>query len=278
MAKRKRDTTPAVIDRRLEQGRGKGTGKAYKPWLHIQDVPSLGLVQRIKGWKTGRVHHLLSQLEAAYFYVLEWSPKVLDIREQYPLLPLEETLSLAKQCGVRHPTDPKTKQPIVMTADFLITLQAVPRSIEQVRTIKLAAELQKRRVREKFEIERRYWRKRNIDFGIVTERVIPFTVARNVELLHPYFDITDRLNGYTEYLPNIIATLAELIFNEPDRPLRNLSRINDQQLALSPGTSLAIVYHLLATQYWRVDLTEPVNPDKPLKIIEFWDKSDDIND
>lgn len=95
MAKRQRATSTTTIERRLKEGRGSGKGANYKPWLHIQDIPSQGLCSRVKGWKTGRVHHLLSEMETSYFYVLEWSTKVLDIREQFPLLPLEETLGLA---------------------------------------------------------------------------------------------------------------------------------------------------------------------------------------
>lgn len=87
--------------------------------MHIQDIASTGLASRIKGWKTGRVHHLLSKLETEYFYVLEWSNIVSDIREQYPLLPITETLEIAEQLGILHPTDPRTKESIVMTAQQL---------------------------------------------------------------------------------------------------------------------------------------------------------------
>ena len=54
---------------------------------------------RIKGWKSGRVHHLLSLLELRWFYVLDWNLEVIDVREQYPLLPLEETLAIAADRG-----------------------------------------------------------------------------------------------------------------------------------------------------------------------------------
>ncbi|HEV7736265.1 MAG TPA: hypothetical protein VGO47_02690, partial [Chlamydiales bacterium] len=83
MAKRKRLVTETSIKRRIKEGRGIGRLANYKPWLHIQDVPSLGLSSRIKGWKTQRVHHFLSGLELLYFYILEWSRNVVDIREQY---------------------------------------------------------------------------------------------------------------------------------------------------------------------------------------------------
>jgi hypothetical protein len=160
MAKRKRQTDKTVIDKRISDGRGQGRGSDYKPWLLVQDVPSQGLATRIKGWKTKRVHHLLSNLELSYFYILEWSPVVFDIREQYPLLPLEETLAIAEQCGIRHPTDPKTQEPVVMTTDFFITVPRSMEVIEQARTLKTAKDLQSERKLEKLEIERRYWHNR----------------------------------------------------------------------------------------------------------------------
>lgn len=39
MAKRKRSTS---IERKLKDGLGQGIGGYYKPWVKIQDVPSLG--------------------------------------------------------------------------------------------------------------------------------------------------------------------------------------------------------------------------------------------
>jgi hypothetical protein len=66
MAKRKRSTDLQTIAKRLKEGRGDGRGASYQPWLQIQDVPFQGLASRIKGWKTGREHHLMSNLESSY--------------------------------------------------------------------------------------------------------------------------------------------------------------------------------------------------------------------
>ena len=89
-----------TIKRLQAQGRGSGTGSAYHPWLTVRDVSSLGLSTRSKGWKTDRQHHVLSNLEQAYLFCLEWSVWVTDIREQFPL-PLEETKRIAEQLCVR---------------------------------------------------------------------------------------------------------------------------------------------------------------------------------
>lgn len=53
----------------------------------VADVPSMGCSHKIPGVKVERIHHLLSDLERAYLLVCEFSEDVVDIREQYPLLP-----------------------------------------------------------------------------------------------------------------------------------------------------------------------------------------------
>jgi hypothetical protein len=117
MAKRPRRVTESTIDKRLKEGRGSGKGASYIPWLFIHDVPSKGLAWRRKGWTTGRTHHLLSSLEDNFFLIQDWNPSVSDIREQYPLLPIEETLVIAEECNIRHPafaTQPDQEYPFLL--------------------------------------------------------------------------------------------------------------------------------------------------------------------
>jgi TnsA endonuclease N terminal len=149
MAKRPRLTNSHNITR------GVGRGKDYVPYLRIQDVPSTGLATRVRGWKTGRVHHLLSKLEKMFFFTLEWSRFVVDIREQYPL-DIGRTLAIAKDLGVRHPCLPGTNKPIVMTTDFVITSRRGLQIIDRARSVKPSSQLSSIRTLEKLEIERIY--------------------------------------------------------------------------------------------------------------------------
>lgn len=266
MAKRQRKTNQAVIDKRIKAGRGQGKSVEYTPWLHVQDVPSNGLAHRVKGWKTQREHHFLSTLECDYFYVLEWSPIVQDIREQYPLFPLAETLAIAEECGFRHPVDPKTKEPIVMTTDFVITIAKELSEIDCARAIKPSVQLQSKRVLEKFEIERRYWQARQVDWGIVTEREIPRVLARNVKLLHGYLHIADRLSLTPERFCRTATLLRSKLLNGK-ASLRRAAAECDRQLGLDPGSSLTVVYHLLAQRQWRVDMNIPIEPGKKVVLV-----------
>lgn len=266
MAKRRRNTNQNTIDKRIGEGRGQGRGSDYEPWLRIQDVPSTGLVTRIKGWKTNRVHHLLSNLELSYFYVLEWSSVVNDIREQYPLLPIEETIAIAEQCGISHPKDPKTQEPVVMTTDFFITVRQSFEIREQARTLKLAQDLQSKRTLEKLEIERQYWKLRDIDWGIVTEREIPEILAKNIEWLHPYL-LIENLSPLSEKDTSRVATAMTRKLLKNNLPLADITAECDDLLGLSPGTCLLVSRHLIANRHWLVDMNVSIQPNKPLVFL-----------
>ncbi|MEJ9209933.1 TnsA endonuclease N-terminal domain-containing protein [Bacillus smithii] len=173
----------------MKDGLGQGTGVDYKPWITIQDVPSLGRSTRLKGIKVPRQHEFLSDLERNYFYLLEYSDLVVDIREQFPLLTVEETIVIADELGIKHPTNPKTGEPAEMTTDFLVTINNNGQFQHLARTLKYKDELMDERVLEKFEIERIYWKRNDIDWGIVTELEIPKTMAHNIAFVREYFDI-----------------------------------------------------------------------------------------
>jgi hypothetical protein len=143
------------------------------------------------GLKTGRIHHLLSDFEFLLFVIYDLMRPIVDIREQFPLLPLEETLEIARKIGVKHPTDPATRYPIVMTTDFLLKLSLRRGIVFQARTAKYQKDLDDLRVREKFEIERRYWLRRAIDWGYVLREKLPSGLADNALLVHPFAFLSD---------------------------------------------------------------------------------------
>jgi hypothetical protein len=265
MAKRKRVLNERVIQRRQKEGRGKGRGADYQPWLQIQDVPSQGLATRVKGWKTGRCHHFLSQLECQYFYQLEWASQVSDIREQYPL-ELDRTLALGERLGIKHPTDPRTREPVVMTTDFVVTIRLDGKLVEQARCLKYAQELVAERTIEKLEIERLYWNEQYVDWGIVTEHEMEPILAANVAWVHPYRAVMDLVPVTGEVVRRVTAVLTPAV-QARQAPLRELTDACDDQLGCAPGMSLTVVRHLIANQHWLVEMKQPINPAQPLGLL-----------
>ncbi|MGQ7243882.1 TnsA endonuclease N-terminal domain-containing protein [Salinicola sp. V024] len=182
--------TEVAVERHISQGFGNGVGDSYKPWLRVQDVPSRGRSHRIQGLKVDRVHHVLSDLERAYLLICEFSENVTDIREQYPLLPRETAQAAANSLGVRYARYPGSSVPLVMTTDFLLTVTQLDGSQKLVaRTIKYESELVGKgalRTLEKFEIEKMFWNKQGIEWGIITETRISRNLIKNLGLLRKY--------------------------------------------------------------------------------------------
>jgi hypothetical protein len=254
LSKRKTGLTEKKVAEMEKEGRGQGKGQNYQPWITIQDFPSNGLATRGKGWKTNRIHQFLSKLERDYFYFLEWNSSVVDIREQYPLN-REDTWVIAEDKEIKHPTDPKTQVPIVMTTDFLITISNSEGTKHIARTIKPSKELENERTIEKFEVERSYWESRGIDWGIVTEKELPRELIENVEWLHSsYFKIenlpTAALKTYAEQMKSFIkrsnTSIIEVVTEF------------DQKYQLETGMGLEILKHLIARKELAVDINKKI--------------------
>jgi hypothetical protein len=263
-------SNPAWIKRRRDQGFGEGEGSEYKPWITVRDFGSEGLAHRIYGHKTRRTHHLMSNPELGCFLLLEWSDATTDIREQFPLHPLEETQEIATELGYRHPTGTRkekgttVREEMTMTTDFRVTLADGYGAPEMMVTVKPYEKLKKRRNLQKLEIERRFAARRGIPWVIVTERQMPTTLVDNLKLLHDYFS----LDGFAvpqEDKPALLDKLCGMLLSAPAQPLSELCAAADTKLSLQPGSSLALTWHAIGTKTWRVDLATPLNPDFPLR-------------
>ncbi len=255
MAKKKRTTTKQQIEKKLSEGRGQGRLEHYKPWIKVQDFASEGISLRAKGWKSNREHHFLSQLELKYFFLLEWSQQVIDIREQFSL-DLEETIALAKTLNISHPPKNDPENPQVITTDFLVTTQLPMGTKEYARTIKYSTDLASRRVLEKFEIERVYWSRRNINWGIVTELDIDSVLSENVKTIHTYLDLE---NNYPEIQSSMVEKAKKIMapLVGQDLPIWEIGKICDEKLSLKAGMGLTIAQHFIASRQWKADLTQP---------------------
>ena len=253
LSKHRRKWNESIYEKYIRDGRGCGCGSDYKPWIYIQDFASRGIVSRVKGKTTGRVHHLMSNNELAYFYILDWSDKVTDIREQYPLLNLEKAVRIAEEAGIKYPVDNISGYPYVLTCDFMITTIAGIKA----RTIKISTELENPRVLEKLEIERRYWQEQDVDWKIVTEREISYRKAKNIEWL------------YTAYYSNVADESCCILKQAQDAMQQKLmdntksvievSQIIENEFHLRAGTGLQLFKQLVLSKAVTVNLNKRLN-------------------
>ncbi len=105
------------IARFQKEGRGTGRCGDYLPWLKVNDVASRGRSHRLLSATTGRIHHLLSDLERNALLIFDFWDDVVDLRGQFPL-DRDETQAIADQGGIAHPVDSKSRVALVQTTDI----------------------------------------------------------------------------------------------------------------------------------------------------------------
>lgn len=253
----------------LKKGRGQGVGENYLPFIQAHDnkIASEGWLTRHKGWKTKRTHHTLSEHERKYLYYCEWLDGISDIREQWPLLPLEKTMEIAEQLGIIHPhLDGKS---VIMTTDFMLTLRTIYGFRNVVRTIKPKENLTVRTL-ELFEIERIYFAELGIDWCIVTEDKIPYFLVKNVEwMAHAkYLDTQQVVNE--ELIELIADDIYEIFINDAAKTsIMNLCIRTDKAIGLTKGSCMFILQHMLANKKWETEMNKKIiRESEPLRIFK----------
>jgi hypothetical protein len=275
MSKQRTVFTQKVLERWLREGRGSGAGAFYKPWLTIHDFASIGRCHRIANWRHGRLHHLMSDLEEIVFYLFSWSELVIDIREQFPLLPLDETLAIAEDIQVNHQVDPRSNYPLVSTTDFLLKVNDKHGEKYLARTVKPAEQLKDKRILEKFEIERRYWAARNIDWGVITDENLPLQLFRNIKLIYAYFPLRALRPLSIQVVQEVIQTLTEHVLKS-EIALRDVTKLVDEQFGFVKGMTMDVVRHLIARRWWKIDMNLPIDMRKPI-ILQSYSILEDIS-
>ncbi|MCW9046827.1 MAG: TnsA endonuclease N-terminal domain-containing protein [Gammaproteobacteria bacterium] len=170
-------------ERALRNGFGRGCGEDYTPWIRTQDVASHGLSSKLPGIIVHRQHHLLSNHERRLFLCVEYQSNVIDIREQFPLLPVDLTSRIAEQAGIPYENHRKSKDPKVLTTDFLLTISENGKIRYIAISVKPASELRETRVRQILDIERLWWYLLGVEWRLVTDEQLDRQIADNLDWL-----------------------------------------------------------------------------------------------
>ena len=269
MAKRKRTQTRAVMENRAAQGRGRGDGPDYKPWLYVHDVASRGRSSRIA--TDGRVLHTLSDWETAAFRDFQWDPAVVEVKEQVPLV-LADTLRIAAEMKVRHPADGRPREPIVMTTDFLVTRMVEGRLVQTAYAVKENGALDLslartrgqmvsiRRTRQKLEIERRYWLERDAQWDRLTDVHLSKVRKTNIEWVLGVKPDQQRPAGYWE---RALATVHAAVACGGSRTMDQLARMLDVEGALARRDFPTAVRLLCSKRAMAFDMDRPFALSRP---------------
>ena len=237
MSIRKQRTTEAKIRKKIENGDGQGEGSNYRPYIRVGDFGSTGRVHRILS-RNGRIQHFFSDLERDYYYHLLEDERVIEIKEQVPM-DRTATMSIAESLGIRHPTDPVTGVPVVMTTDFLVTAILDGKKQTFARSVKFYEDLGKRRVQEKQTLEKTYWSNEGVHWAIVTECSFNRTRTDNIRFLMNYYK-----DEFVKDIPDIfLELLVEHLLESPEERFVAVCKQVEIELNLSKGKGLLAAYY-----------------------------------
>ncbi|WP_286924439.1 MULTISPECIES: TnsA endonuclease N-terminal domain-containing protein [Lysinibacillus] len=253
--------TEEKIAKFYAEGRGSGELNHYLPWIKTNEIPSNGRVHLPRDWKTNRIHHLLSDLELSYFFYLEWSKKVIDIREQFPL-ERKKTMKIASEKGINHPFENETQTNIVMSTDFLVTIKNENKVMHIARSIKPSSELEDPRVMEKLEIERQYWEDYNVEWCLIDEKVMDTQFVKNLKYIHGHYYLNEKKEE--EMSLYLLTYLGNIQQQNPEKQLITCCNEFDSLYNLEDGSAIYYVRHLFARQY-----IEAVNMEFPIQPIKI---------
>lgn len=261
-----REWKDETIKRFLKEGRGQGEGSAYKPWLQVQDISSRGRSTRIFSNTSKRVIHILSDLQLYYYNLLEFDTGVVGILENYPLLDFHDLDISLDQELTKKLYNPKTKVPHILTVSFLITrIDRNNNPYHVARVIKASSELEKKSTIERLELQRRYFEKKNIDFGIVTEKEINKQVARNIAWALTAFDLQD----YPQLVSNMQYLKWDMLnlLSNPVVTFNDVFGKLESSYQLEKGLALVLFKHLVATKQIDMELDKKIETSKN---VEFY--------
>lgn len=176
---------PPHLRPRVKRRRGVGSGALYVPWLKVRDVPSKGTSAIIRGVPTGRPHHLLSELEAIYFFLVERQASTVDIREQWPILDFDRTLELCERFGVRHAA--RNGYPEPFTIDLLITERVNGELRHRAASVKSPEDARDPLVRLRLAVEHAWCQERGIPWTLVDTTQFDKTMLETLRFMRAWF-------------------------------------------------------------------------------------------
>lgn len=257
------------LQRYIKEGRGQGEYESYKGFTQIHDFGSLGRSSRIRTWKCNRVVHLLSDIETRYFYLTEFDDSILQVKEHVPLMNYEDVVGEQEDIDISKFKDKQSGFPYILTTTFLITVKGSDGNTYDVaRSVKASHELEKKTVIERFELIRRYFEKKEVNWGLVTQKEIPLVKAKNIEWIHParfLEETTDFSKGDISYLTKILMES----FYKNTKVIREITSSFDAQLNLEAGSGLLLFKHLLATKQIKIDMDKKIDLNQSAEVLEI---------
>lgn len=270
----------------IQDGRGTGTGDAYRPWIEVTRRTSspYSNVSVVPVPHLTRLTHYLSRGERE-FALFVWWLGAIDVREQYPLWPWEHLhpamqlgaasearfhpgmKAIAQEAGIPLKNYPGLEVPWVMSVDLLVT---VPVAINPSRLIGvsckpleiLASGSPSDRELERLELDRRYCLHANVPHRVAHPEELTKVLVNQLHWLAPIESHTS-LASLTE-TPQYRTYVERFRETGYDRPAWIASGEAGKQVGWSKDEEQRAMKIAMWYQHVDVDVSRPVITTRPL--------------
>lgn len=259
------------------------TGK-YKPFLTAMGSSTAGTSHTGYNDSGDFNHEMLSQNEKHLGRLLRFMPNVVNIKFQFPLLPITETMKIARQLNIVHPgyqkitKEGQRKHASVMTTDVFIEYADEDGELclmaLSLKYIDIPSELVdesdqvKQRTKEKLKLEKVYWDRLGINWRLVTRYGPLFSefFIRNL------YEAESRI--YLEYdivtKEKVLAACLELLKSQPRIRFQSFKREIANQTKVKESSVHCIFWQLIWEQKLLIDLTKPIGFNEPVREGKKW--------
>lgn len=257
--------TQAYIDDLIAKGAGSGSLDSYIPWFRIGSFSSRGASSWIPSVRMVRTHQTLSTGESNFLVLMEFNDRVLDIREQYPILDYSATHAIAISRNIKPAYYMGTSVPYVFTADLMLTMDDGASgtyqegySVKSKREFTKLSKHQLLREMQKFEIQKEYWQRQGIQFQTVWSEDLPTIRIKNLMLLRVWANLPDSVASPAN-IDRMIQIIGSINFSKVvDLPLAKLIREISRCTFIEYGIAKGLFFYLAWHRYIVIDLDQHV--------------------
>ncbi len=274
--------TWGAVEKHIQLGRGSGHLDCYLPWLFLHrknaSPTSNQIVKSLPGYK--RASHFFARVEYYFALLCLWLG-ALDVREQFPLWPMEHPhpltgsgpvwraprarglWAIAEQAAIRHGTEVGSNRvPYVATMDIMVTAGNLSRKKLAGISLKphdlvTAAEPTDRMI-ERQELERRYMVEIGSHHVIADSSMLSLTLRANLDACARNFNAERLEDNRHQDLLGVLCDASLAL--ELEHALRLSARAIDLPYAEAMPLVMSAIWH----REIDVDITEPIRPDFPL--------------
>ena len=251
--------------RKINQGQ-------YEPIIKVWSGPKSTRRHLLRGFKSERNHHFLSDGEYRTGIYYESLPKTINYFEQFPLWDMGRAIRIAHEMGIKYPQD-KDREAYVMSTDLLCLelnpeeggFRKVARSYKPLDSFLTKHPVSISRTLDKLELERRYYEEEGISFELITDADISKRCASNLKACRQAAWYKDELIVHEEAF---MHAFLEEWFTSPNEIIKVLLEKISRKLGISYSDCYGLFQWGIWTHQIPADLECPINPLRPLIMNE----------